>query len=97
MVAFLLMPIILIFSFVGLEKSILDVNGEFGEGSMIAGYFKYTTNNIHWLKDKNMWAPGFFGDIGPYNKIESIKNCMIPSLGIQKYNFTKIAIVSPNS
>lgn len=40
------MPMILMFSFVNLENSIVGVSGEFDEGSMINRYFKYTTNNM---------------------------------------------------
>ena len=59
---------------------------------MIRQYFKYSTTDFHHTNDG--YIPGPFGDAWDFNMISTISSCRVPSIGIQKYNFTKIAVVS---
>ena len=92
MLAFILMPLLLMWVFVNLQNEITDSKDNFGEGSLIKSYFSYTTTKMVDIGEG--YIPLRFGDQDPTTTFRSLASCMYKGDGLIKLNFTKIAIVS---
>ena len=93
LLAFIVMPLLLMTTFVNLQDQTIDRKDKFGEGSMIEDYWSFTSTKM--LPHEDHFIPYKYVDEDPSRQaFRSPASCLSKGNGLIKLNFTKIAIVS---
>ncbi len=63
LIAFVILPIILMQTFLYVQNQVLNVDGKYREGSLVDEYFMYTSNNL--LEENGKYIPKNFYEVLP--------------------------------